>query len=280
MTRPEKKAASDPGASPVRQLRLVVHAVDFDEAVEFFRGVLGMPEEESYSGEDGTLVTILGAGRATLELANSAQVAMIDQVEVGRRVAPHVRLALEVDDAAVASTNALAGGARLVAAPTETPWRSLTARFDAPGGVHLTLFQELDPPAERPVLSHTAGGRLVQIAQRAEDLGRASAFYADLLGAQPSATYDPPGLVFFDLAGVRLLLDRGAPTALHYLHVDDVEATIARLREAGVPIESEPHVIFGHDDDTLGPAGTDEWMAFIKDSEGNLVALVEQRARD
>ena len=121
--------------------------------------------------------------------------------------------------------------------------------------------------------------RLVQIAQRAEDLARASAFYADLLGAAPTATYDPPGLVFFDLDGVRLLLDRVAPTALHYFHVDDIDATVARLRAAGVAVEGEPHVIFGHDDDTLGPAGTDEWQAFVRDTEGNLVGLVEQRPR-
>ena len=120
---------------------------------------------------------------------------------------------------------------------------------------------------------------LVQIAQRAEDLGRASAFYADLLGSPPLATFDPPGLVFFDLDGVRLLLDVGAPSALIYLRVEDIDATVARLRDAGVHVESEPHVIFGHDDDTLGPAGTDEWMAFVKDSEDNLVGLVEQRAR-
>jgi catechol 2,3-dioxygenase-like lactoylglutathione lyase family enzyme len=85
--------------------------------------------------------------------------------------------------------------------------------------------------------------------------------------------------VFFDLDGVRLLLDRVAPSALLYLDVDDVEATVARLRGAGVEVESEPHVIFGHDDDTLGPAGTDEWQAFVRDSEGNLVGLVEQRPR-
>ncbi|MGZ8738629.1 MAG: VOC family protein [Nocardioides sp.] len=121
--------------------------------------------------------------------------------------------------------------------------------------------------------------RLVQIAQRADDLARASAFYADLLGAAPTATYDPPGLVFFDLDGVRLLLDRGAPTALHYFHVDDIAATVARLRDTGVAVEGEPHAIFGHDDDTLGPAGTDEWQAFVRDSEGNLVGLVEQRPR-
>ena len=120
---------------------------------------------------------------------------------------------------------------------------------------------------------------LVQIAQRAEDLGRASAFYRDLLGSEPLATYDPPGLVFFDVGGVRLLLDVGAPSALHYLGVDDIDATVERLRASGVHIEAEPHVFFGHDDDTLGPAGTDEWMAFVKDSEGNLVGLVEQRPR-
>lgn len=121
--------------------------------------------------------------------------------------------------------------------------------------------------------------KLVQIAQRAEDLARATAFYSDLLGAAPTASYDPPGLVFFDLDGTRLLLDRGAPTALHYLAVDDIDATVARLRAAGVEVEGEPHVIFGHEDDTLGPAGTDEWQAFVRDSEGNLVGLVEQRPR-
>jgi methylmalonyl-CoA/ethylmalonyl-CoA epimerase len=45
-------------------------------------------------------------------------------------------------------------------------------------------------------------------------------------------------------------------------------------RADGVRVETEPHVIFSHDDDTLGPAGTDEQMAFVRDSEGNLVGLV------
>ena len=119
--------------------------------------------------------------------------------------------------------------------------------------------------------------RLVQVAQRAEDLERATAFYTDLLGAGPVASFDPPGLVFFDLVGVRLLLDRGAPSALVYVTVNDIDATVERLRKAGVPVDGEPHVIFSHSDDTLGPTGTDEWMAFVRDSEGNLVGLVEQR---
>jgi methylmalonyl-CoA/ethylmalonyl-CoA epimerase len=121
------------------------------------------------------------------------------------------------------------------------------------------------------------GSGLVQVAQRAEDLGRATAFYTDLLGVAPAATYDPPGLVFFDLGGTRLMLEGNAPSAVLYLAVDDIDATIERLRASGVTIESEPHVIFSHADDALGPAGTDEWQAFVRDSEGNLLGLVEQR---
>ncbi|HET7071370.1 MAG TPA: VOC family protein [Nocardioides sp.] len=128
----------------VRQLRLVVHAEDYDGALRFFRDVLGMPEEEAYTGDGGAEVTILGAGRATLEIANTAQVEMIDEVEVGRRVAPHFRVALEVGDAAAATTAGVEGGATQVAPPTRTPWNSLNARLDVPGGVHLTLFEELD----------------------------------------------------------------------------------------------------------------------------------------
>lgn len=117
---------------------------------------------------------------------------------------------------------------------------------------------------------------LVQVAQHADDLDRAAAFYERLLGTPPTARFDPPGLLFFDLAGVRLLLDRGAPTTLLYLGVDDVDAAIER---SGAEVHTPPHVIFGHDDDTLGPAGTDEVQAFITDSEGNLVGLVEFRPR-
>ena len=113
------------------------------EARRFFRDVLGMPEQEAYSGDGGAEVTILDAGRATLEIAEPAKADMIDDVEVGRRVAPHFRVALEVDDCAAASERATDGGAVPVAPPTRTPWDSLNARFDAPGEVHLTLFQQL-----------------------------------------------------------------------------------------------------------------------------------------
>ncbi len=97
-----------------------------------------------------------------------------------------------------------------------------------------------------------------------------------LLQSAPTARFDPPGLLFFDLEGVRLLLDRNAPSSLIYLHVDNVHDALERL-EGLADVTSAPHVIFRHEDDTLGPAGTDEWHAFVRDSEGNLVGLVSQQ---
>ena len=117
-----------------------------------------------------------------------------------------------------------------------------------------------------------------QIAQRVTDLDHASAFYTNLLGEPPVATFDSPGLVFFKVGSLRLLLDRHAPSALLYLHVDDVRARIEELRNQGVQIENEPHVIFSYTDDRLGPGGTDEWQAFIRDSGDNLVGLVSHSA--
>ena len=119
--------------------------------------------------------------------------------------------------------------------------------------------------------------RLVQVAQSVQVLDRAVAFYRDVLELTHVATFDPPGLAFFDLDGVRLLLERGATSSLLYLQVDDVEQRVEHLRSLGVLVETEPHLVYTHEDDRLGPAGTQEWMAFVRDTEGNLVGLVEQR---
>lgn len=128
----------------VLQMRLVVETDDYDEAIRFYRDALGLREELAVEGPDGAHVTILDAGRATLELANPAQVRFIDQVEVGHTgVAPRMRIAFEVADSAASTDALVAAGAELIAPPIETPWRSLNARLSAPGGLQLTLFQEL-----------------------------------------------------------------------------------------------------------------------------------------
>jgi len=116
-----------------------------------------------------------------------------------------------------------------------------------------------------------------QVALRATDLDRAAAFYTNVLGTPPTGRFDPPGLLFFQAGPVRLLLEAGAPGALVYLRVDDLAATVERLRASGVSVTSEPHVIFTHEDDALGPAGTQAWHAFVPDPDGNLVGLVAHR---
>jgi predicted enzyme related to lactoylglutathione lyase len=135
--------------STVLQMRLVVEAEDYDEAVRFYRDVLGLPEQAAFEGDGDARVAILEAGRATLEIANPAQKRMIDEVEVGRPVAPKIRVAFEVADS-VSTTDALvAAGAELIAAPVETPWRSLNSRLAAPAGLQITLFEELETLEER-----------------------------------------------------------------------------------------------------------------------------------
>ena len=119
--------------------------------------------------------------------------------------------------------------------------------------------------------------RLQQVAQRAEDFDRAVKFYRDTLGLPLIAQFDPPGLAFFGLDGVRLLIERGAPSALIYLATDDIDARVESLRSAGVKIDSEPHMIFRDEEGTFGQPGVEEWMAFFRDSEGNLVGLVARR---
>ncbi|MEU5043715.1 VOC family protein [Streptomyces griseorubiginosus] len=126
----------------VRELRLVVTADDYDEALRFYRDVLGLPERAAFSSPDGR-VTILEAGRATLELTDPNHAAFIDEVEVGKRVAGHIRVAFEVDDSTATTERLAEAGAEVIAEPTRTPWNSLNSRLEAPGSLQLTLFTEL-----------------------------------------------------------------------------------------------------------------------------------------
>jgi predicted GNAT superfamily acetyltransferase/predicted enzyme related to lactoylglutathione lyase len=147
---PSAPSATPPTAPPtapvtispvVRELRLVVTASDYDEALRFYRDVVGLPERAAFASPGGR-VTILEAGRATLELADPPHAAYIDEVEVGRRVAGHIRVALAVADSRAATRALAAAGAEVLAEPTRTPWNSLNARLSAPAGLQLTLFSE------------------------------------------------------------------------------------------------------------------------------------------
>lgn len=130
------------GRPAVRQLRLVVTAPDYEDALRFYRDVLGLDELAAFSSPDGH-VTILDAGRATLEIADPSHAEYIDEVEVGHRVAGHLRVAFEVDDSPAVTDTLAQAGADVLATPTRTPWNSLNSRLNAPAGLQLTLFTEL-----------------------------------------------------------------------------------------------------------------------------------------
>jgi predicted enzyme related to lactoylglutathione lyase len=132
----------NPPIHRVRELRLVVTADDYEAAVDFYRDVLGMPVSAEYLSDDQGRVIILEAGTATLEIGDRPHAQYVDEVEVGRQVAGHVRVALRVDDATIATSAADQAGAEVVAPPTRTPWQSLNARLEAPAGLQITLFQD------------------------------------------------------------------------------------------------------------------------------------------
>ena len=119
--------------------------------------------------------------------------------------------------------------------------------------------------------------RLRQVAQRATDLDRSVAFYRDVLGVELMARFDPPGLAFFRFGDVRLLLEASAPSATLYFGVDDIHATHERLRDRGLAFEQEPQLVHRDDDGLFGPAGEEEWMAFFRDPDGNLLAITARR---
>lgn len=119
---------------------------------------------------------------------------------------------------------------------------------------------------------------LHQIAGRLGDVDASIRFWRDLLGLELIAHFDPPGVVFVDLGGPRLLLEASANPAAIYLAVDDLDAAYESLRSAGLVFHDAPHRVFLDDRGTFGGAGEEERMTFIDDPGGNLVALVERRA--
>lgn len=133
------RAAEAAGANPVRELRVALTVADYPAAVAFYRDALGLPVRLAWDEPEGS-GTVLDAGRATLELLSTDQAELIDRVEVGRRVAGPVRLALEVEDSGRTAAQLTAAGAELVAPATVTPWGDRNARVRAPDGMQLTLF--------------------------------------------------------------------------------------------------------------------------------------------
>ena len=116
--------------------------------------------------------------------------------------------------------------------------------------------------------------RIGQIAVPVTDIERAVAFYRDTLG-MTLLFQAPPGLAFFDVGGVRLMLDTSAPgnaghASVIYYRVADLEQAHAQLLERNVTFEAAPHLVAKLPDHEL-------WMAFLRDPDGNLLALMSEK---
>jgi methylmalonyl-CoA/ethylmalonyl-CoA epimerase len=113
--------------------------------------------------------------------------------------------------------------------------------------------------------------RIGQIAINVRELSRAVAFYRDVLGMK--FLFDAPGMAFFELGGVRLMLARPEqpefdhPASIVYYRVADIQESHAALAEAGVKFDFPPHLVARLPDHDL-------WMASFHDPEGNPLALM------
>jgi methylmalonyl-CoA/ethylmalonyl-CoA epimerase len=113
-----------------------------------------------------------------------------------------------------------------------------------------------------------------QIFVNVKDLDRATAFYRDVLGM----TYlfsAPPGMVFFDCGGIRIMLgipdkpELAHPASVIYYKVDDIEKVAEVFKARGVEFIIDPHLV--------APMPTyDLWLADFRDSEGNILALMSE----
>lgn len=118
--------------------------------------------------------------------------------------------------------------------------------------------------------------RIGQIAIHVRDVARAVQFYRDTLGMR--FLFEVPKLAFFDCGGVRLMLtvpespEFDHPGSVLYYKVADINASHAALKARGVEFIDEPHLIAKMPDHDL-------WMVFLRDSEGNTLALMSEIPR-
>ncbi|SDN80569.1 methylmalonyl-CoA epimerase [Psychrobacillus sp. OK028] len=116
--------------------------------------------------------------------------------------------------------------------------------------------------------------KLGQIAVNVENVERAVAFYKDVI--QLPLLFEMNGLAFFQCGETRLLLSRpeteefNHPSSVLYFQVDNLTNEVSRMKEAGATFIDEPHMVAKVGD-------TETWMAFFKDSEGNTLALMNER---
>lgn len=114
-----------------------------------------------------------------------------------------------------------------------------------------------------------------QIAINCQDVARATIFYRDVLGLP--LLFEAGGMAFFDCGGVRVMLSRPSsaefdhPASPLYFRVTGIEAKALGMAAAGATIRRPPQL-------THRDARHELWIGWFEDGEGNLLALMEERA--
>lgn len=132
------------------------------------------------------------------------------------------------------------------------------------------------PFGSKDMTSPTASvalGHIGQVSFTVKSLEPTMSFFRDTLGM--THLFTAGELAFFDCAGTRLMVDalpeaQGNGNSVLYFSVADIHGTVATLKSKRVNFEGEPHKIFTH------PDGTEEWMAFFRGPESNMIALMSQ----
>jgi DNA-binding CsgD family transcriptional regulator/catechol 2,3-dioxygenase-like lactoylglutathione lyase family enzyme len=114
---------------------------------------------------------------------------------------------------------------------------------------------------------------LGQVARTVQSCEESRVWYRDVLGLPE--LYAFPGLAFFDLGGVRLMLTEeddgsGPSESILYLRVPDIHTAKDELEARGVKFINSPHMIHRHED------GAEEWLAGFEDNEGRPLQLITQ----
>ena len=112
-----------------------------------------------------------------------------------------------------------------------------------------------------------------QVGLGVDNLDQAVAAYEKILQTPPMAVFNPPGFAFFNLDGVRLMLEVGAPRSLVYLEVANIHEEVERLSSLGFKIHTQPHVVFPDDGGLFDKPGN-EMLAFFEDGLGNNIGLM------
>jgi predicted enzyme related to lactoylglutathione lyase len=121
------------------EFRVSLTVDDFEAVVSFYKNILGFPLSQDWSTPQGRCV-VLSVPKATIEIIDEAQAKLIDDVEAGKRVSGQVRFAFQFPDVHSATESARAEGARLIHAPTETPWKDVNSRLLGPDKMQMTFF--------------------------------------------------------------------------------------------------------------------------------------------